>query len=67
MHGDVIDVFPADSEKEAMRIELFDDEVENLLVLIRLTGEILQRLPRFTIFPKTHYVTPRERILQTVD
>ncbi|KTD17943.1 excinuclease ABC subunit UvrB [Legionella jordanis] len=67
VHGDVIDVFPADSEKEAIRIELFDDEIENLSRFDPLTGEVLQRLPRVTIFPKTHYVTPRERILQTVD
>lgn len=67
VHGDVIDVFPADSEKDAIRIELFDDEVENLARFDPLTGEILQRLPRITIFPKTHYVTPRERILQTID
>ncbi|CEK09177.1 excinuclease ABC subunit UvrB [Legionella hackeliae] len=67
VHGDVIDVFPADSEKEAIRIELFDDEVENIARFDPLTGEILQRLPRVTIFPKTHYVTPRERILQTID
>lgn len=67
VHGDVIDIFPADSEKEAIRIELFDDEVENIARFDPLTGEILQRLPRVTIFPKTHYVTPRERILETVD
>jgi len=67
VNGDVIDVFPADSEKEAIRIELFDDEVDNIARFDPLTGEILQRLPRTTIFPKTHYVTPRERLLQTVD
>lgn len=67
VHGDVIDVFPADSEKDAIRIELFDDEVENIAQFDPLTGEVLQRLPRVTVFPKTHYVTPRERILQTVD
>lgn len=67
VHGDVIDIFPADSEKEAIRIELFDDEVDNIARFDPLTGEILQRLPRVTIFPKTHYVTPRERILETVE
>ncbi|MGL5742555.1 MAG: excinuclease ABC subunit UvrB [Legionella sp.] len=67
VHGDIIDIFPADSEKDSIRIELFDDEVENISVFDPLTGEILQRLPRVTIFPKTNYVTPRERILQTVD
>ncbi|HEO1499038.1 TPA: excinuclease ABC subunit UvrB [Legionella pneumophila] len=67
VHGDVIDIFPADSEKEAIRIELFDDEVDNIARFDPLTGEILQRLPRVTIFPKTHYVTPRERILEIVE
>ncbi|WP_412754240.1 excinuclease ABC subunit UvrB [Legionella donaldsonii] len=67
VHGDVIDIFPADSEKEAIRIELFDEEVENISRFDPLTGEVLQRLPRVSIFPKTHYVTPRERILQTID
>lgn len=67
VHGDVIDIFPADSEKEAIRIELFDDEVENIARFDPLTGEVLQRLPRITIFPTTHYVTPRERILETIE
>lgn len=67
VHGDVIDIFPADSEKEAIRVELFDDEVDNIARFDPLTGEILQRLPRATIFPKTHYVTPRERILETIE
>ncbi|MDP3562277.1 MAG: excinuclease ABC subunit UvrB [Legionellaceae bacterium] len=67
VHGDVIDIFPADEEKNAIRIELFDDEVSNIACFDPLTGEVLQRLPRVTIFPKTHYVTPRERILATVD
>lgn len=67
VHGDVIDIFPADSEKDAIRVELFDDEIENIASFDPLTGEILQRLPRITIFPKTHYVTPRERILETVE
>lgn len=67
VHGDVIDIFPADSEKDAIRVELFDDEIENIACFDPLTGEILQRLPRVTIFPKTHYVTPRDRILETID
>lgn len=67
VHGDVIDVFPADSEKQAIRIELFDDMVENLSTFDPLTGEVWTRLPRVTIFPKTHYVTPRERILETIE
>lgn len=65
--GDVIDIFPADSEQYAVRIQLFDDEVEKISMFDPLTGEIIQKLPRVTIYPKTHYVTPRERILQTVD
>lgn len=67
VHGDIIDIFPADSDKEAIRIELFDDMVENIARFDPLTGEILQKLPRITIFPKTHYVTPRERILETIE
>lgn len=67
VHGDIIDIFPADEEKNAMRIELFDDEVVNIACFDPLTGEVFQRLPRVTIFPKSHYVTPRERILQTID
>ena len=67
VRGDVIDVFPAESEKEAVRIELFDDEIDNLSLFDPLTGEVLRRVARFTVFPKTHYVTPRERILGVVD
>ncbi|MDP3333796.1 MAG: excinuclease ABC subunit UvrB [Methylococcaceae bacterium] len=67
VRGEVIDVFPAESEKEALRIELFDDEVERLSLFDPLTGEILQRLSRYTIYPKSHYVTPREQLLSAVD
>ncbi len=67
VRGDVIDVFPAESERAALRIELFDDLIENLSLFDPLTGEILSRVPRFTIFPKTHYVTPRERILAVLE
>src|SRR3990167_6095003 len=67
VHGDVIDIFPADSERDAVRIELFDNEVDTIARFDPLTGEVFQRLPRVTIFPKTHYVTPRERILETVE
>ena len=67
VHGDVIDIFPADSEKQAVRVELFDDELENITIFDPLTGEMIQKIARTTIFPKTHYVTPRERILKTVD
>ncbi len=67
VRGDVIDVFPADSENEGVRIELFDDEIDNLSVFDPLTGEVLAKVPRLTIYPKTHYVTPRERILESVE
>lgn len=67
VHGDVIDIFPADSEKEAVRIELFDDEIEQITIFDPLTGHVIKRLPRITIFPKTHYVTPRDRILETIE
>ncbi|MDF2181073.1 excinuclease ABC subunit UvrB [Neptuniibacter sp. CAU 1671] len=67
VRGDVIDIFPADSEKEALRIELFDEEVEELSYFDPLTGEVLRRVPRATIYPKTHYVTPRDVLLGAVD
>jgi excinuclease ABC subunit B len=67
VRGDVIDIFPADSEKEALRIELFDDEIEQLTLFDPLTGESLAKLPRYTIYPKSHYVTPRQRILDAVE
>ena len=66
-NGDVIDIFPSDSDHLAVRIELFDDEVDQLALFDPLTGEIHQRLPRVTIFPKSHYVTPRERVLETIE
>ncbi len=67
VRGDVVDIFPAESEKEAVRVELFDDEIENISIFDPLTGEVINRVPRYTVFPKTHYVTPRERILAVVD
>ena len=67
VRGDVIDIFPADSEKEAVRIELFDDEVDNISLFDPLTGEVLQRIPRITIYPKSHYVTPRETIMEAIE
>ena len=67
VRGDVIDVFTAESEKEAIRIELFDDEVDNLSYFDPLTGEVLRRVPRVTIYPKTHYVTPRETVLGAIE
>lgn len=67
VRGEVIDIFPADSEKEALRIELFDDEVENITVFDPLTGQQLDKLTRVTVYPKTHYVTPREQILKAIE
>ena len=67
VRGEVIDVHPADSEREAVRIELFDDEIENLSYFDPLTGELLRRIPRLTIYPKTHYVTPRETLLAAIE
>lgn len=67
VRGDVIDVFPAESDKEAIRIELFDDEIEELAYFDPLTGEVLRRVPRVTIFPKSHYVTPRETMEAAID
>lgn len=67
VRGDVIDVFPADSDKDAVRIELFEDEIENLSYFDPLTGEITRRVPRLTIYPKSHYVTPRETVLDAID
>jgi excinuclease ABC subunit B len=67
VRGDVIDIYPADSDGEAVRIELFDDEVDSLSYFDPLTGEIIRRVPRLTIYPKTHYVTPRETLLNAVE
>ena len=67
VRGDVIDIFPAESEKEAVRVELFDDEIEQLSFFDPLTGEVLRKVPRVTIFPKSHYVTPRETIDNALD
>ena len=67
VRGDVIDVFPAESEKDAVRIGLFDDEIEEISIFDPLTGEVLNKVPRYTIFPKSHYVTPRERVVRVLD
>lgn len=67
VRGDVIDIFPADSDREALRIELFDDDIEQLILFDPLTGESLQKIPRYTIYPKSHYVTPRQRILEAIE
>ncbi|RLQ22708.1 excinuclease ABC subunit UvrB [Seongchinamella sediminis] len=67
VRGDVIDIFPADSEREAVRIELFDEEIENIYIFDPLTGAVESKVPRITIFPKSHYVTPRNTMLQAVE
>ena len=65
--GELIDIFPADSEREAVRVTLFDDEIENLAWFDPLTGEVLRSVPRLTIFPKSHYVTPRDAVLRAIE
>lgn len=67
VRGEVIDVFPAENEREAVRIELFDDEIESLGYFDPLTGELLRRVPRLTVYPRTHYVTPRATLMAAVD
>jgi len=67
VRGDTIDVFPAEHSELALRIELFDDEVESLSLLDPLTGRVRQKIPRFTVYPSSHYVTPRDRVLAAID
>ncbi|HWI11501.1 MAG TPA: excinuclease ABC subunit UvrB [Burkholderiaceae bacterium] len=67
VRGDTIDVFPAEHSELAIRIELFDDEVESLQLFDPLTGRIRQKIPRFTVYPSSHYVTPRERVVVAID
>ena len=67
VRGEIIDIFPAESDDRAVRIELFDDEIERLSLFDPLTGSRFGAVPRFTIYPKTHYVTPRERILDAIE
>ena len=67
VRGDVIDIHPAESDAEALRVELFDDVVESLTLFDPLTGELKRKLPRYTVFPATHYVTPREKVLAMMD
>jgi excinuclease ABC subunit B len=66
VRGDTIDVFPAEHSELALRIELFDDEVETLQLLDPLTGRVRQKIPRFTVYPSSHYVTPRERVVEAI-
>lgn len=67
VRGEVIDIFPAESEREGVRVELFDEEIESLSLFDPLTGEVLAKIPRYTVFPSSHYVTPRENLLRAVD
>ncbi|MGB8711568.1 MAG: excinuclease ABC subunit UvrB [Onishia taeanensis] len=67
VRGDVIDIFPADAEDEAVRVELFDDEIDGISLFDPLTGEIRGKVPRMTIYPKSHYVTPRDTILEAAE
>lgn len=67
VRGDIVDIYPAESDKEAVRVSLFDDIIESITLFDPLTGEILKKLPRMTIFPKSHYVTPRQMVLDTIE
>ncbi|MCW8949583.1 MAG: excinuclease ABC subunit UvrB, partial [Sedimenticola sp.] len=67
VRGELIDIYPAESDGEAVRLELFDGEVESIALFDPLTGEILRKVPRYTIYPKSHYVTPREKLLEAVE
>src|SRR5437899_1189995 len=67
VRGDTIDVFPAEHSELAIRIELFDDEVESLQLFDPLTGRVRQKIPRFTVYPSSHYVTPRDRVVAAID
>jgi excinuclease ABC subunit B len=67
VRGEVIDIYPAESDGEAVRVEMFDDEIEQISIFDPLTGEVLRKLPRYTIYPKSHYVTPRETLMEAVD
>lgn len=67
VRGDVIDIYPADSDCEAVRVELFDDEIENISVFDPLTGEVQRKIARVSIYPKSHYVTPRETVVEAID
>ena len=67
VRGEIIDIHPAESDQEALRVELFDDRIESLSLFDPLTGKVLRKTPRYTVYPKTHYVTPREQLLQAVD
>src|SRR5262249_58077425 len=65
VRGDVVDIFPAESEREAVRVELFDDTIDALMLFDPLTGAVSRKIPRYTVYPGTHYVTPRERVVES--
>jgi excinuclease ABC subunit B len=67
VRGDVIDIFPAGNSEHALRLTLFDDEVESLSLFDPLTGHILTRVPRYTVYPSSHYVTPRSTTLDAIE
>jgi excinuclease ABC subunit B len=67
VRGDTIDIFPAEHAELAVRIEMFDDEIENMQLFDPLTGRVRQKIPRFTVYPSSHYVTPRETVLRAID
>ena len=67
VRGDIVDIFPAESEREALRVELFDETIEALSVFDPLTGEVKRKVPRFTVYPGTHFVTPKERLIGAID
>ena len=67
VRGDIIDIFPAESAREAVRVELFDDSIENLSLIDPLTGTTIGKIPRYTVYPGTHYVTPRDRLMGAID
>ncbi|MEO8308264.1 MAG: excinuclease ABC subunit UvrB [Pseudomonadota bacterium] len=67
VRGDVIDIFPAESERDAIRVELFDDVIESIARFDPLTGQVRAKIPRYTVYPGTHYVTPRDRLVNSID
>jgi excinuclease ABC subunit B len=67
VRGDIIDIFPAESEREAIRVELFDDQIDSLSLFDPLTGAVSRKVPRYTVYPGTHYVTPKEKVIGAVD
>jgi len=67
VRGDIVDIFPAESEREAIRVELFDETIESLAVFDPLTGNVLRKVPRYTVYPGTHFVTPKDRLIGAID